>query len=79
MNKPVNPWIAAVVILLALGAALFLYLRPERRADGPAPSGMPPEAAAEMSRRMQEWQRRQKAPGSASSGAPVGQPGAAGK
>jgi hypothetical protein len=72
----------AGVVLLVLGAAGFFYLRPEARPARPAPAGMPPEAAAEMSRRMQDWQRRQRAggagPGSrGTSGTPTSGPGAA--
>jgi hypothetical protein len=52
MNKPVNPWLAAIAVLLVLGVATFLYLRPEPRTEGPP--GMPPDVAAEFGRRMQQ-------------------------
>jgi hypothetical protein len=63
VNRSVSPWVVAGVVLLALSAAAFFYLRPEARPARPAPAGMPPEAAAEMGRRMQEWQRRQRSAG----------------
>jgi hypothetical protein len=71
VNKPINPWVFAGVIMLALGAAAFFYLRPRPTPTGRTSGGMPPGAAAEISRRMQDWQKQKAAAPAPRAAAPV--------